>query len=114
MRLEQIRALRSRARLVVLSACETAAPGTPLPDEVVALPTGLLQAGAASVIASLWSVPDQATTMLMAEFYRRLCREHQAPALALRDAQTWMRDTSDAEKADAWERGAGDWLPQHQ
>ena len=63
--------LQLRVRLAVLSACETALPGTELPDEVVALPTGLLQAGVAGIVASQWSVPDRATAMLMAEFYRR-------------------------------------------
>jgi hypothetical protein len=50
-------AMRLRARLAALSACETSRPGTALPDEVVFLPTGLLQAGVASVVASLWVVP---------------------------------------------------------
>jgi CHAT domain-containing protein len=111
LRVRQVRDLEMDARLTVLSACETGVAGTPLPDEVVAMPTGLLQAGVAGIVASLWSVSDRATTMLMAEFYRRLCRENQAPAEALRGAQQWMRDTTNAEKALAWETGAGDWLP---
>jgi len=45
--------LQLRVRLAVLSACETAQPGTELPDEVVALPTGLLQAGVAGIVASV-------------------------------------------------------------
>jgi CHAT domain-containing protein len=40
-------------RLAILSVCETGLPGTQLPDEVVSLPTGLLQAGVAGVVASL-------------------------------------------------------------
>jgi CHAT domain-containing protein len=47
----------------------------------------------------------------MAEFYRRLYRESQAPAAALRGAQQWMRDTANAEKALTWKAGVGDWLP---
>jgi CHAT domain-containing protein len=42
--LRDILALRSNLRLAVLSACETSMPGTELPDEVISLPTGLLQA----------------------------------------------------------------------
>jgi tetratricopeptide (TPR) repeat protein len=41
-------------RLVVLSACETGIAGLELADEVVSLPTGFFQAGAAGVIASFW------------------------------------------------------------
>jgi hypothetical protein len=85
--------------------------GTSLPDEVVAMPTGLLQAGVAGIVASLWSVSDWATAMLMAEFYRRLCRGSEAPAVAPRGAQQWLRDTDNAGKARAWQAGAGDWLP---
>jgi CHAT domain-containing protein len=67
--LRDLLTLKLRARLVVLSACETGLPGAELPDEVVALPTGLLQAGAAGVVASLWSVIDKRTMLLMVRFY---------------------------------------------
>jgi hypothetical protein len=48
-------------RLATLSACETGIIGTDLPDEVVALPSALLQAGFGGVAASLWSVADIST-----------------------------------------------------
>lgn len=73
-------------RLAVLSACETGLPGAELPDEVLSLPAGLLQAGLAGVAASLWSVADISTMMLMVRFYelwRKDCRE---PMEALREA----------------------------
>jgi CHAT domain-containing protein len=98
----------------VLSACETAQPGTELPDEVVALPTGLLQAGVAGIVASQWSVPDRATAMLMTEFYRCWRWDRMAPAAALRAAQCWLRDTTTAEKRahfDAALSGQCGWLP---
>jgi tetratricopeptide (TPR) repeat protein len=87
-------------RLVVLSACETAVPGMKLPDEVVGLPTGLLQAGAAGVVASLWSVEDVSTAMLMEHFYRAWRENGLEPAEALRRAQRWLRDTTNSEKAE--------------
>ncbi|MCU7729931.1 CHAT domain-containing protein [Actinoplanes sp. KI2] len=111
--LRRLMELPLRVRLAVLSACETAMPGTDLPDEVVALPTGLLQAGVAGVVASQWAVPDRATAMLMAEFYGRWWWDRLAPAAALRAAQRWLRDTTNAEKrrhfAAAGERPG--WLP---
>ena len=97
--LRDLMALDLRVRLVVLSACETALPGTELPDEVVALPTGLLQAGAAGVVASQWAVPDHGTALLMADLYRRLRTE--SPAVALRNAQQWLRDSTNGQKV-AW------------
>jgi CHAT domain-containing protein len=91
-------------RLAVLSACETGIPGTDLPDEVISLPTGLLQAGAAGVVSSLWSVDDHSTMVLLSRFYQ-LWRP-QDPALqpleppeALCQAQQWLRDSTGPELA---------------
>ena len=111
--LRDLLTMKLRVRLAVLSACETSLPGTELPDEVVALPTGLLQAGVAGVIASQWAVPDLATTVLMADFYRR--HRTASPGAALRAAQRWVRDTTNGEKVDELEQalaGHEDWLPE--
>ena len=96
--LEELMRERLYARLGVLSACETGIPGEELPDEVVSLPTGLLQAGTGGVVASLWSVPERATAMLMFRFYEGWRVEQLAPAAALRQAQRWVRDTTNGEK----------------
>ncbi|MFF5310835.1 CHAT domain-containing protein [Streptomyces massasporeus] len=88
------------ARLAVLSACETAVPGVDLPDEVVSLPTGLLQAGAAGVVGSLWAVSDLSTMMLMARFYALWRSDGLDPPEALRRAQQWVRDTPNGAKRD--------------
>ena len=111
--LRELMDLELNVRLAVLSACETLLPGTALPDEVVALPTGLLQAGVAGVVASLWAVPDAPTALLMTEFYRRWRREHESPAAALRGAQRWLRDSTNGEKVETYEAALtdGDWLP---
>ncbi|PZO35961.1 MAG: hypothetical protein DCF17_17975, partial [Shackletoniella antarctica] len=85
-------------RLAVLSACETGMPGAALPDEVVSLPTGLLQAGVAGVVASLWSVSDLSTMMLLSRFYDLWRTEHLAPHHALHQAQIWLRDTPNGQK----------------
>ncbi len=97
--LEDLLKLRLKGiRLVTLSACETGLAGTTLPDEVVNLPTGLLQAGVAGVAASLWTVADLSTMMLISYFYDLWRIEKLEPVQALRQAQIWMRDTTDAEK----------------
>ncbi len=78
-------------RLAVLSACETNVASRTLPDEAVSFASGLLHAGAAGVIGSLWAVPDQATRHLMVEFHRRWRGGDGQPADALRGAQIAMR-----------------------
>ncbi|HSV70565.1 MAG TPA: CHAT domain-containing protein, partial [Methylibium sp.] len=81
-----IEALRLRAELVCLSACETAqgelAPG----DELVGLTRGFLLAGASNVVSTLWTVGDDSCARLMADLYARLGRG-EAPAKALCAAQ---------------------------
>ena len=99
--LRDILALRlENARLAVLSACETGIPGIELPDEVISLPTGLAQAGIAGVVASLWSVSDSSTMMLMTRFYELWKGDGLEPPEALRQAQFWVRDTTNGQKAE--------------
>ncbi|NEZ66347.1 CHAT domain-containing protein [Leptolyngbyaceae cyanobacterium CCMR0082] len=85
-------------RLAILSACETGLPGMELPDEVISLPTGLLQAGVAGVMASLWAVSDLSTMMLLVYFYDGWQKKNLEPTQALRNAQQWVRDTPNGEK----------------
>jgi CHAT domain-containing protein len=85
-------------RLAILSACETGIQGLENADEAVSLPTGLLQAGVAAVIASLWSVSDLSTMILLVRFYDYWRNENLAPAAALRQAQQWVRDTTNEQK----------------
>ncbi len=90
---------RLAVKLAILSACETGVPGDVLPDEAVGLPTGFAQAGAGGVVASLWSVPEAATMMLMTRFYQLWRGGGRDPADALREAQRWVRDATNGEKA---------------
>jgi CHAT domain-containing protein len=78
------------ADLVVLSACETQLGAQSRGDDVVGLNRAFIYAGAPSVIASLWSVNDQATAVLMAAFYRHL-RAGASKAEALQRAQAETR-----------------------
>jgi hypothetical protein len=85
-------ALRPRPRrLAVLSACDTNLSDAAVPNEIVGLPSALLQAGFAGVIAAAWKVDDLATTYLMTMFYQRWCQEGDEPPIALNRAQQWLR-----------------------
>lgn len=86
-------------RLAVLSACETGLQGIENLDEVISLPTGFLQAGAASVIASLWSVSDRSTMLLLSRFYELWEKDGIDADEALRKAQVWLRDSTEGEIA---------------
>jgi CHAT domain-containing protein len=89
------------AGLAVLSVCQSAISDVrELPDEFIGFPAGLLQAGAVGVAGTLWPVPDFSTTLLMVKFYElQFGLDHMPPAQALRRAQQWLRDTTNAELA---------------
>jgi CHAT domain-containing protein/tetratricopeptide (TPR) repeat protein len=91
LRLNDIYNLHLDADLVVLSACRTALGKEVRGEGLIGLTRGFMYAGAARVLATLWSVEDQATAELMANFYRGILREGLSPAAALRKAQLAMR-----------------------
>jgi CHAT domain-containing protein len=78
-------------RLAVLSACESHLTGAALPNEVVGLPTVLLQLGFSGVIATAWRIDDVATTYLMTHFYESWSTGEVSPAVTLNRAQKWLR-----------------------
>jgi CHAT domain-containing protein len=78
--------------LVVLSACQTQAGTLSAGEDVVGLSRAFMYAGTPSVIASLWSVDDAATELLMERFYMHLKAGAQKGE-ALRMAQADVRQT---------------------
>ena len=58
--------------MIVLSACQTGLGDVTNGDDVIGLTRGFLYAGARSIVASLWEVPDNATKGLMLAFYGNL------------------------------------------
>ncbi len=89
--LEDIYNLNLSADLVVLSACETALGKEIQGEGLVGLTRGFMYAGASQVVASLWSVDDEATAELMRLFYKAMEQDGLRPAAALRRAQMEVR-----------------------
>lgn len=81
--------------LVVLSACETGISDDLTPQvgelgngvEVLGLGYQMQRRGAQATLASLWTVNDQSTQVLMNEFYRNLQQGNTTKAEALQLAQ---------------------------
>ena len=84
------------ADLVVLSACETGL-GRNVPGEgYIEFAHAFFQAGARSLLCSLWKVEDQTTSLLMRRFYENLRsggRDGRGcpKAVALQRAKRWLR-----------------------
>ena len=78
--------LKLNCGLVTLSACETGMNAVAPGDELMGLARGFFSAGSPTVLMSLWTIDDEATTELMVTFYRELATT-KSPAGALRTAQ---------------------------
>jgi CHAT domain-containing protein/tetratricopeptide (TPR) repeat protein len=75
------------AELVVLSACDTGLGKVAAGEGVLGLQRGFHEAGARALAASLWSVSDAATSVLMEDFYTNLWQKRLTRLEALRQAQ---------------------------
>jgi len=83
---EVLEQMRLDADLVALSACETALGEEQGGEGIAGLSRAFQWAGARSVLATLWTVPDESTADLMKAFYSALARDVPRDE-ALREAQ---------------------------
>ncbi len=99
---EIVREWDLNADLVTLSACETGLGRELVGEGYIGFAHAFLQAGARSLLVSLWKVEDEATSLLMRRFYENragsyererngLTGQPMAKAAALREAKLWLR-----------------------
>lgn len=82
--------LKLPVELVTFSGCATGLNVVAAGDELIGLARGLFQAGAQSLILSLWDVHDQSTAEFMTSFYGNL-QAGEEKATALRSAMLGVR-----------------------
>lgn len=85
---DKLYSMKIDADLVTLSACETGLGQIASGDDVVGLTRGFLYAGSSSIVASLWSVDDLATSYLMTRFYGALKKLNKRDALRQAQLET--------------------------
>jgi CHAT domain-containing protein len=86
----EIETLDLRGRIIVLSACQTAAGAVQSGEGVLSLARAFFAAGAHAVVGSRWPLRDEDAARLIDRFYRRLVRGDslaEALAAAQRDAR---------------------------
>jgi CHAT domain-containing protein len=79
-----------RAKLVVLSACQTWIGQDYYGEGMVGMARAFIAAGAPVVVASLWNIDSQTTTKFMDGFHRRRASSGITTARAIREAQIEM------------------------
>ncbi|MDD3643794.1 MAG: CHAT domain-containing protein, partial [Candidatus Krumholzibacteria bacterium] len=97
---EVMREWRLNADLVALSACESGLGMRIAGEGYIGFSNAFLQAGARSLVVSLWQVQDRATSMLMQRFYENCygrggsdgpgSNKPMDKAQALREAKIWL------------------------
>ncbi|WP_245896889.1 CHAT domain-containing protein [Kordia periserrulae] len=70
--LDELYFTKNRADLVVLSACKTSDGELKKGEGVMSLARGFFNAGAKSVVSSLWDINEKASTEIIQEFYKNM------------------------------------------
>ena len=85
---------KNQAELVVLSSCNTSLGEFAKGEGVMSLARGFFNAGANTVISSLWNANDKSTAMIMEDFYKNL-NKGQSKSQALYNAKiNYLNSTS--------------------
>jgi CHAT domain-containing protein len=100
--LRDIYSLHLPLSLVVLSGCKTGNADDDPGEGLNSLAYAFFFSGVHSVIGSLWSVDDRATSRLMESFYRKLLVDHRRTDEALRAAQLNMLADPQTSSPTAW------------
>ncbi|KAG9087367.1 hypothetical protein FS749_002960 [Ceratobasidium sp. UAMH 11750] len=94
------------AQLAFLSACQTAAGDSALPDESIHLAAGLLMAGDSTVIPTMWSINDRDAPLVAGKVYECLLEggspDTRKAALALHKAVAHLRQTIGMDEFVRW------------
>ena len=92
--MEDIAKVGIKAKLVVLSCCNSGRGKVMTAEGVVGIARAFLGSGARSVLMSLWPVNDAATKVFMNVFYRSLMRDQKSASEALHLSVEKLRESA--------------------
>jgi CHAT domain-containing protein len=101
LRAASVARMKLKARLAVLSGCQSAGADALAGEGAIGLSAGFLCAGTTTVIATLWPVDDRTAERYMAAFYAALAGGRTA-ASAARAARTALRAHADTAHPRDW------------
>jgi CHAT domain-containing protein/tetratricopeptide (TPR) repeat protein len=101
LRASTIASMTLRARLAVLSGCQSAGSETLAGEGALGLASAFLCSGTASVVATLWPIDDRVAQRFMSEFYDALA-SGRTVAGAVSAAQRKLRSRSDTKGPRDW------------
>ena len=78
-------------QLVVLSACRSSSGREIAGEGAASLTRAFIEAGAKSVLGSIWEVDDRAGSKFIDKFYKGYIGEGLSLTEALKTAQAWLR-----------------------
>jgi CHAT domain-containing protein len=84
--------------MVTLAACESVGRGSRRGEGIVGLARAFFEAGAGTVVGSLWAVEDRATRQLMVRFYREISAGGRSTSEALSRAQAAISQGASGER----------------
>ncbi|MGB5959298.1 MAG: CHAT domain-containing tetratricopeptide repeat protein [Coleofasciculaceae cyanobacterium] len=82
-------------QLITLAACETGITDREtIKDEYVGLVSSFMYQQAANIVTTLWTIPEEASSLLMIYFYWQI-KKGKSPNIALFKAVNWLKNLTD-------------------
>ena len=101
LKISDVQATNLRARLVVLSCCNSGRGRILKGEGVVGIARAFLAAGARSVLVTLWAIDDEATMVFMKSFYQHL-KEGKTASAAIHQSMQSFRESEEFSEMRYW------------
>ncbi|XP_044170336.1 tetratricopeptide repeat protein 28-like, partial [Acropora millepora] len=101
LKMSDVQAANLRARLVVLSCCQSGRGRILKGEGVVGIARAFLAAGARSVLVALWAIDDEATMKFMKRFYQHL-KEGKTASAAVHQSMKSLRESEEFSEMWYW------------
>jgi len=101
LKMSDVQAANLRARLVVLSCCNSGRGRILKGEGVVGIARAFLAAGARSVLVALWGIYDDATVVFMKSFYQHL-KEGKTASASVQQSMKSLRESEEFSEIRYW------------